>query len=277
MIRSRRRSLAAVVALSALLAAGALAFARAANHIDTHGAVAYRFVIRSRDVGKRLGVSVVVPSGGTQGRPLVVFLHGRGGNDTVELGNPAMYDGLAAAAARAPVMAFPYGGDHSYWHNRRDGRWGDYVVDEVIPAVQARFHIDARRVAIGGVSMGGFGAFDLAGLHPHRFCAAAGHSPAIWQSSGQTAPGAFDDAADFHRHDVIAAARRGALRGIRLRIDAGRSDPFQAGDRAFVVALRAGRAPFSVRLSAPGGHDDAYWRRHWREYVAFYADALARC
>ena len=44
-----------------------------------------------------------------------------------------MYSGLAAAAGRAPVIAFPYGGGHSYWHNRRGGAWDRYVVREVIP------------------------------------------------------------------------------------------------------------------------------------------------
>lgn len=36
---------------------------------------------------------------------------------------------------KAPIVAFPYGGDHSYWHDRADGSWGRYVTDEVIPEV----------------------------------------------------------------------------------------------------------------------------------------------
>lgn len=49
----------------------------------------------------------------------------------------------------------------SGWHKRESGDWG-HVVDEVILAVSRRFDADARRVAIGGPSMGGFGAYHLA-------------------------------------------------------------------------------------------------------------------
>ena len=71
--------------------------------------------------------------------------------------------------------------------------------------------------------MGGFGAYDLARLYPRRFCAVGGHSPALWRTGGETAPGAFDDADDFARHDVIGAARANpdAFGDTRLWLDAG--------------------------------------------------------
>ena len=173
-------------------------------------------------------VKVVVPEGDAEGRPLLVFLHGRGGNESSSLRKP-MFDALKALGTRAPIVAFPDGGDHSYWHNRDSGAWGRYVMKEVIPQVVRRFGADRRRVAIGGISMGGFGAFDLARAHPKRFCAVGGHSPAVWRSGGETAPGAFDDAADFARHDVIAGADRFADQTVWL--DAGDGDPFRPGDR----------------------------------------------
>ncbi len=67
-----------------------------------------------------------------------MFLHGRGGNETSEL-DDAFYSALAAQGSRAPLVAFPYGGDHSYWHDRADGRWGTYVVREVIPRWSSAF------------------------------------------------------------------------------------------------------------------------------------------
>jgi S-formylglutathione hydrolase FrmB len=65
-------------------------------------------------------------------------------------------------------------------------------------------------VAIGGISMGGFGALNLARLDPRRFCAVGGHSAALWASGADSAAGAFDDAADFSRNDVIGTATRTA-------------------------------------------------------------------
>jgi S-formylglutathione hydrolase FrmB len=149
------------------------------------------------------------------------------------------------------------------------------VVREVIPEVVRRYGIDRRRVAIGGISMGGFGAYDIARLNPGRFCAVAGHSPALWRRVGETAPGAFDDADDFARHDVIGAARANpdTFGDGQLWLDAGDEDPFRPGDDAMATAL-------GDRVTAktwPGGHDDDYWNEHWPDYARFYARALARC
>ena len=243
--------------------------------VDRHGATVSTLTIDSKAVGRPLPTTVVVPGAQPEGRrPLLVFLHGRGGNETSEL-DDAFYSALAAQGSRAPLVAFPYGGDHSYWHDRADGRWGTYVVREVIPKVVERFHADPRRVAIGGISMGGFGAYDIARLNPARFCAVAGHSPALWRTGGETAPGAFDDAGDFSRHDVVGAARANpdVFSNTRLWLDAGDADPFRPGDEVLTQAL-------GERVSGhtwPGGHDGDYWNAHWPDYARFYARALDRC
>jgi S-formylglutathione hydrolase FrmB len=276
-MRARRRAL-ALISFAAVLVAG-LAVARPYIWPDKHGASTSHFDIDSRLTHHRLGVSVVVPAGAGDGRPLLVFLHGRNGTENSELRNEAMYAGLAKLGDRAPVVALPYGGKASYWHDRRGGRWDAYVMREVIPAVERRFHTDPRRVAIGGISMGGFGAFDIARAHPGHFCAVGGHSPAIWQTGGETAPGAFDDAADFARNDLVGTARRkpGRFAGPRVWVDAGRTDPFQPGDRAFVQSLKHAGLPISAHLTWLGGHEHSYWQRHWPTYLAFYATALAHC
>ncbi|MFN2617601.1 MAG: alpha/beta hydrolase [Thermoleophilaceae bacterium] len=225
-----------------------------------------------------MGQTVVVPPGdGPRGRPLLVFLHGRGGDEDSNL-DDEMFSALRSLGANAPVVLFPSGSEHSYWHDRRDGAWGRYVTAEAIPQAQKRFHTDPRRVAISGMSMGGFGAYDLALRASRRYCAVGGHSPALWRTAGETAPGAFDDAQDFARNDVIATARSQPRRlaGRPLWLDAGLSDPFDPGDRAFVEALRAAGVPIEVHRW-PGGHDRSYWHRHWADYLRFYARALARC
>jgi poly(3-hydroxybutyrate) depolymerase len=107
--------------------------------------------------------------------------------------------------SRAPVVLFANGGNHWYYHDRRDGRWGSYILREAIPAAVHKYHLDRRRVAIGGFSMGGFGALDLARFR--RFCAVGGHSAAMWRTGGETPQGAFDDAEDFEQNNLI---RRGA-------------------------------------------------------------------
>jgi S-formylglutathione hydrolase FrmB len=185
---------------------------------------------------------------------------------------------LAKQGAKAPVVAFPDGSDHSYWHDRDGGNWGRYVMREVIPTVVERYGVDPKRVAIGGISMGGFGAYDLALLHPRRFCAVGGHSPALWFEGGETAPGAFDDAADFERNDVVGMVRGNpnAFAGMRVWNDYGDEDPFRVYDEGFVAYLEADGADLSAH-TGNGGHDGAYWDRHWAAYLRFYANSLANC
>jgi enterochelin esterase-like enzyme len=242
--------------------------------VDTRGAELRHITIQSRFAHRDLRATLVQPAGATEGRPLLVFLHGRGDKGEDSNVNDAFFKALAAQGDKAPAVAFPNGGNHGYWHDRRGAKWARYVLDEVIPRAIRELHADPKRIAIGGISMGGFGALDLGRLHPRRFCAVGAHSPALWQTAGETAPGAFDDAQDFARHDVVGAARRnpGLFKGTPVWLDAGSADPFQPGDRALDRALA------TVRLRTyPGAHEGAYWRAHYGAYLRFYANALARC
>jgi S-formylglutathione hydrolase FrmB len=237
------------------------------------------FTVKSRYVGRSLHEQAVVPAGvgGGERRPLIVWLHGRGGHPG-DVFWDELYAELARLGPRAPIVLEVDGGDHSYYHDRRSGRWGSYVMREVIPAALKRLPADGSRVAIAGISMGGFGALDLARLYPGRFCAAGAHSPAVWLRAGDTAPGAFDDAADFSRHDVHAYARtRPRPYGrLPLWLDRGSRDAFVPGDAALVAALRAHGASLTSHVW-PGAHEGEYWREHIARYLRWYAGRLARC
>lgn len=271
------RVLAAILVAAASLAADRLWLQGDAAR-DTYGATVRTKVIDSALLDREMNVKVVVPKGApAKDRGLVVFLHGRDENETSYLVDP-MFEALAALRTRAPVIAFPDGGNSSYWHDRDSGDWGSYVLDEVIPALVERFDIDPGRIAIGGISMGGFGAYDLARLQPETFCAVAGHSPALWESAGETADGAFDDAADFETNDVIAIAGTGSgpYSDMKVWLDAGDDDPFLDGGAAFEKALRAsGSSP--VVKHPDGGHDSSYWNGNWSEYLGWYAHVLRKC
>jgi S-formylglutathione hydrolase FrmB len=280
-MRARRRGLVLGLLVLALVgSAAALAMRRVLpQRVRTgaqaaHGATVARYSIDSRYAGATLRQVAVAPPGGGRGRPLLVFLHGRGGGEEESNANADFMAALAAQGSRAPNVVLPSGGDHSYWHDRQGGRWTEYVLREVIPAAIRRLGADPHRVAIGGISMGGFGAFDIARHAPGRFCAVGGHSAAVWLTGGETAPGAFDDAEDFARNDLVKIARTSGRRsygGARLWLDGGTDDPFRPGDTAFAAALGMPLHHW------PGGHDGAYWHAHYARYLRFYADALAAC
>ena len=120
--------------------------------------------------------------------------------------------------------------------------------------------------------MGGFGAFDLARFR--RFCAVGGHSAAMWRTGGETPQGAFDDAEDFARNDVLgAAAANPRLYGnAKVWIDVGTSDPFRSADtRARPAASRRALPPLAGRTRF------SYVEHHASKILGFYANALATC
>ena len=238
-----------------------------------HGVEVLRYKLRSRHAGRTLRQVAAIPPGEAGApRPLLVFLHGRGRHGEESNANGAFFAALARLGARAPVVVFPSGGQASYFHDRDSGDWGRYVLDEVIPEAVRRLGVDPQRVAIGGISMGGFGAFDLG--RRREFCAVGGHSAALWLRAADTAPGAFDDAEDFARHDLVALARKRGRKpwgDAALWLDGGAGDPFRMAGDTLAGAL-------SMRMRHwRGGHTGDYWHAHYDDYLRFYARALARC
>lgn len=284
-----RRILIVIVVLILSLGAGLLVARRVADPVgysDAHGNDVVRYTLSSHLLGRRLSEIAVVPPGGGR-RGLLVFLHGRhdpapwswllprqSGPETVL--SDSLLRGEAALGKRAPVIVILNGGGHSYYHDRRDGPWGSMVLREAIPDAVRRFHTTPGRIAIGGISMGGYGALHLASVDPGRFCAVGGHSAALWTSGGVSAPGAFDDADDFAANDVFAAIRAGRYDHLRVWVDGGASDPFRSSDAAFVAALRRRHVAVSYHVW-PGAHEHAYWAAHMQAYLRFYAAALAAC
>jgi S-formylglutathione hydrolase FrmB len=274
----RRRRAGALAALAAVAVAAWLLIAGVPGSVDVHGARIVRYSIASRLVkGSHSQVGIAPPGHSATKRPLLVFLYGKGENDESNLSSN-LFAALAALGSRAPDVVFPDGGEDSYWHNRADGRWADYVLDEVIPEAVRRLHADPHRIAIGGLSMGGFGAYDIALQHPGRFCAVAGRSVALWRSGSETAEGSFDSAEDFGRNDVLSEVAHGGspLVGEALWLDVGTEDPFRSADSELVESLRARGHTVQMHVWA-GGHEVSYWNVHWGPYMRFVADALAGC
>lgn len=246
------------------------------GYTRTYGTRVVHYTLTSALLHRRLPEVAVLPHGDVRGRRLLVLLHGRHdpgalsallpeqtGPETL-LSNQLLH-AVAGLGRRAPVVVLLNGGGHSYFHDRRDGPWGSMLLREAIPDAVRQFGT-AGKPAIGGISMGGFGALHLAALEPSRFCAVGVRSAALWTSAGATAPGAFDDAADWARTDVFAAARAGRYRGLPVWIDDGTHDPFLAADTKLARLLRAG----AVLHEWPGGHDDAYWHAHLPAYLGFF-------
>jgi predicted peptidase len=122
-----------------------------------------------------------------QAYPLVLFLHGmgeRGSDNEAQLVN-GVSEWLGSDAAMAQYPCFvvvpqcPDGEDSEVasWSNWRPGKPAittpTRLALEAVTAIQQEFHIDPDRLYIGGLSMGGFGTWNVIAEYPDRFAAAA--------------------------------------------------------------------------------------------------------
>jgi len=265
------------VVLAVLAAGGFWAWNKFLPHPGRYGLKVIDFDSGQRILHRSLGQKAVVPESGGRGRPLLVMLHGRGGSPSSMVGNQ-LFAALQALGSGAPDVIALNGTDHSYYHDREDGRWATYIMKEAIPDGLRVTGADPSRIAITGVSMGGFGALDLARLYPQQhWCAVGGNSAAIFYA-GYTSEGSFDSADDFAKHDLLAAAKTDPdmYGDAPVWIDTGTTDFFRKADAQFADELKAGGADVTYHLW-PGGHGGKHWNGHFPDYIKFFADALARC
>lgn len=229
----------------------------------------------SRATGRTTGWSVSYPPDrGRHGRdrsghlPVLIALHGRGETHRDTFGDSLHLDRFQAALHSPFAIASVDGGDHGYWHPRRDGDPAAMVLREFLPLL-AGHGLDVSRVGFFGWSMGGFGALYLGGqLGTPRTRVVVAESPALWHRYDQVAPGAFDDAADFARNSILL--HRARLQGLSLRVDCGDRDGFAA----ITEQLRAGLRPTPAGGIEPGAHNSDYWRAQARAQLRFVARYL---
>ena len=239
--------------------------------VTTGGIVTGAFTSAARG-GRRVRWAIAYPPGSTRSLPVALVLHGRGDNFATAFGGHALDRFLAAAVDDGTppfALASIDGGDHTYWHRRRDGDDPQrMLVEEFVPLLTKR-GLRTSKLGLSGWSMGGYGALLLAERLGSAGCAAvAVDSPALWRHASQTAPGAFDDARDYTANDVFAGRSR--LAGIAVRVAIGTSDPFYAAARAFVAGLR----PRPATDFSRGGHTPAFWRQSASGQLRFLGHAL---
>lgn len=125
---------------------------------------------------------IAKPTQAQEKRPLVVFLHGageRGSDNTAQLKYLREFLRSAANDCNAVCIA-PQCPRESSWANfRRDPNAADAgpreplaLTLELINELQKEFPIDADRIYVTGLSMGGFGTWDILARQPELVAAA---------------------------------------------------------------------------------------------------------
>lgn len=135
----------------------------------------------SKALQRNMPYRAVMPSIDTSEHKLkaVYLLHGGGGG----FRDWTNYSDVAKYAEHGLLLVMPEG-DSSYYVNavdRPQDRYEDYIVTDLREDVESKFPVSKEREdrAIVGVSMGGFGAVNLALHHPELYTFAGGISAAL--------------------------------------------------------------------------------------------------
>lgn len=229
---------------------------------------------RRRTVGYTIGY----PPGHRPGDelPLVVMLHGYGGDHATALSgmSPAQAVALRVGGTPLPPMALvTVDGGPGYWNPHPGDNPLGMLTGELIPLCQRRgLGRLPRRIGVMGISMGGYGALLLAESRPGLVAAAAAISPAIWTSYDQARAanaGAYASAADFAADDAVTHAA--ALARVPIRVAAGHADPFYPGVQALARVLPKG----AVVDFANGCHDSSFFTAQEPPSLEFLARHIA--
>jgi putative tributyrin esterase len=257
--------------------------------------------VRSRILRRAVPYCVLLPPtyGAQKSRryPVLYFLHGLGSNEQMLLGSGgwSRIENLWDQHKLGEFLIVTPAGDASFFLNSRDGRvrYQDFLLKEFLPFIESRYRIRRGRAfrAIGGISMGGYGALHIAFSHPELFAAVSAHSAALIEQLPPTLPAeglqpvqlrilgdAFGrpfDRAFWNRNNPITLARTTNLTGLKIYFDCGTMDDFgfNVGAEALDRLLLARHIPHEFRLY-PGGHNWTYFAEHLPASLEFDSRAF---
>src|SRR5262249_19640022 len=121
--------------------------------------------------GKEAKYVIFVPHDykGDKPYPLILFLHGAGSTGT---DGKKQVSGISAEIRRnektfPSIVVFPQSENRTWRADSADGKRALAILEEV----EKQYKVDAKRVYLTGLSMGGFGTWSFAVAHPKKWAA----------------------------------------------------------------------------------------------------------
>ncbi len=145
--------------------------------------------VYSKQLGMDWNYDVYLPARysqkATKRYPVLYMLHGLYGNHTnfLELVNSKKMLDNTIDHTKQPMIVVFVDGFNSFYVNQKGGQQMEKaVVKDLVPAMNKRYKIarGASKHAIGGISMGGYGAARFALKYPKLFSKAEMISPSVW-------------------------------------------------------------------------------------------------
>jgi CubicO group peptidase (beta-lactamase class C family)/S-formylglutathione hydrolase FrmB len=251
-------------------------------------AVVEHFTVHSASMNREIKAWAVLPpayTGDDNARfPVLYALHGRGAPyDTF-----AKMPKLRQALTDQPMIVVGFDADNSSFYlnsdipqnTARDGepeavapsKFSTFFFDEFVPALDARYRIDADRRAITGFSMGGFGAFHYMLQRPEMFRSVSSMSGSFFETtppnakwserlapllgSPSTASAAYEKLAFFPRLQRLV---KEGVKQPPIYLDCGAEDKVTPDDSREMHAQLDRLGVPNEYVESTGGHDWGYW------------------
>ena len=118
---------------------------------------------------------------GTQKYPLILFLHGGGGNHIILNRIKPIVEELWKTKKLFDAIIVSPGCNRSLYMDYQNGteKWESFLIKEFIPSLISKLRIDKEKIIMSGISMGGLGSLRLGFKYPNSFQAIVAFEPAI--------------------------------------------------------------------------------------------------
>jgi enterochelin esterase-like enzyme len=206
--------------------------------------------------------------------PYVILMHGSDADQTewtsTLKADSAADEGVAVQALPPMILVMPDGGDLMNLNAfTPKPSWETIVTDELMPEIEKNFCTwNAREGrAIGGISRGGFWAFEIAFRHPELFSAVGGHSAFF---DPDNAPPSYNPMGLAKTIQFAPGAQP------RIWLDVGKDDKARPNVEIFERTLAGRNIDPGYTLNPIGDHTVDYWSAHVSEYLSFYGQTWPR-
>ncbi len=246
--------------------------------------------IKSKIIKADMNLEIYLPRGYNLGEkyPVLYTLHGASSGETQwieELGAGKCADKLISQNSIRPLIivstqtlnsvTLADSKSHKNSTPEKD-LFEEYVCKELVPYIDSNYKTIRSNKSryIGGISMGGFIALQIALHNPQLFGKAGGHSPASWIADYSKA--SFDQWLYSGKiikpdEDPRETARQKGLSGLKVFLDSGESDFGIVDDTKKIydaLILRGIDAKISI---GEGNHSPEYWQSNMEKYLEFYS------
>ncbi|MBW7896713.1 MAG: esterase family protein [Opitutaceae bacterium] len=249
---------------------------------------------KSEVIGKATTAEVLLPQTGRPPFPVFYLLHGLSDDASIWL----RHTRIECHVRDLPlVVVMPDGYRGFYTDNAEGPAYARHIGEELPAQIERHFQVKTTRAgrAIGGLSMGGYGALRIGLGYADRFCSVNAHSAAVgwgrikgkagFRQAAREREWSPEFAAELQRifglaphgtdHDLLHLAQQAQRRRRlpKLLLDCGTEDFLLEDNRDFHRRMTEAGIPHLYREFS-GRHDWDYWELHVQDALRFHAANL---